>query len=79
VASVSCRFARRGDRVRLVRALDTLPAGAQGRIFGYLRRPEGDGFAVAFDTGPSRILEAADLKLVSTGAAPEGPSAVPLD
>ena len=56
---------RHGDRVRLVRELDSLQAGALGRIFGYMRGPGTDAFVVAFDAGPSRILEAADLELVN--------------
>jgi hypothetical protein len=66
-------FVRHGDRVRLVREVNSLQAGELGRIFGYLRRAEGDAFAVAFDAGPSRILEAADLELVDSTPRREAP------
>jgi hypothetical protein len=55
---------KRGDRVRLVRAIDDIPAGSAGRIFGYLRRPEGDAFAVAFDHAGTKILEGIDLEVI---------------
>jgi hypothetical protein len=58
------RVVRHGDRVRLVREVDSLQAGALGRIFGYMHRTDSEAFVVAFDAGPSRILEESDLELV---------------
>ena len=55
---------RHGDRVRLLREVDSLQAGAVGRIFGYMRGTDGEALVVAFDAGPSRILEETDLELV---------------
>jgi hypothetical protein len=58
----------RGERVRLVRPLDAqLPAGSEGRVLGYLRRPEGDALAVAFDRGPTKIVEPVELEYVRVG------------
>jgi hypothetical protein len=56
---------KHGDRVRLVRGIEGLPAGSVGRIFGYLHRPEGDAFAVGFDRAPSRFLPPDELAVVS--------------
>ena len=42
-----------------------------GRIFGYMSGPGTDAFVVAFDAGPSRILEEADLELVEKPPSPE--------
>ena len=63
----------RGERVRLVRPLDPLlPAGSEGRVLGYLRRPEGDALAVAFDRGPTRIVEPVELETVgATSPSPQ--------
>jgi hypothetical protein len=76
----------RGERVRLVRAVDDIPAGSEGRIFGYLRRPEGDAFAVAFDHAGTKILEGIDLEVIevlgraakAAGRPPEIPPNMPL-
>lgn len=57
------------DRVKLLRDVGELPAGVEGVIFGYLRRPEGDAFAVAFG-GPSLILEPEEIEPVADDAAP---------
>ena len=65
------RTVRHGDRVRLLREADSIQAGAVGRIFGYMSGPGTDAFVVAFDAGPSRILEEADLELVEKPPSPE--------
>lgn len=45
------------DRVRLVRDIEGLPAGSEGVIFGFLRRPEGDQLAVTFPGGRSVTVD----------------------
>jgi hypothetical protein len=53
------------DRVRLVREVGGIPAGSEGAIFGFLRRPEGDQLAVTFVGGRSLIVEYDDVEPVS--------------
>jgi hypothetical protein len=45
-----------------------MPAGSEGTIFGFLRRPEGDQLAVTFAGGRSLIVEYDDVE----PAAPPG-------
>jgi hypothetical protein len=60
------------DRVRLVRELEGLPAGAEGVVFGFLRRPDGDKLTVSFAGGRSLILETDDVEVVPEPEPPEG-------
>jgi hypothetical protein len=52
------------DRVRLVREVEGLPAGSEGVVFGFLRRPDGEKLTVSFAGGRSLILEPEDVELV---------------
>ena len=48
--------------MRLVRDVEGVPAGSEGAIFGFLRRPEGDQLAVTFAGGRSLIVEYDDVE-----------------
>jgi hypothetical protein len=58
---------RVNDRVRLVREVEGLPAGSEGVVFGFLRRPDGEQLTVSF-AGRSLILEPDDVVLVEEPA-----------
>jgi len=62
------RFAA-GDRVRTIRPIADLPAGARGPI--HLAFPFDDVYAVRFDRQPEpRVVQDRDLAPGSTGAEP---------
>ena len=48
--------------MRLLREVEEMPAGSEGTIFGFLRRPEGDQLAVTFAGGRSLIVEYDDVQ-----------------
>ncbi len=48
--------------MKLLREVEGMPAGSEGTIFGFLRRPEGDQLAVTFAGGRSLIVEYDDVE-----------------
>jgi hypothetical protein len=52
-----------GAKVRLVREFGSVPAGSEGVVFGFYRRPGSPEVAVAFE-GDSRAVPADALEVV---------------
>jgi hypothetical protein len=56
------------DRVRLVRDVGGLPAGSEGAILGFVRRPEADEVAAAF--ADRTLILGTDVEPVVPGSPP---------
>lgn len=52
-----------GDRIRLVKAFGDIPAGSEGVVFGFYRRPDNPTVAVRFN-GQSRSVPIDHIEVV---------------